>query len=345
MPPPVGGIATIVSKLASDPAVAPHFDFFDVTKRGQGFVQLYLVRPLRQLRELNRRLSRRPPAIVAFSSAYGSFWERCVWLWLARRHRVPMLVMMVDGRFGEFYAALPRWRQKLARRALENFHTVIVQSESWRRFYRGLAPQANCAILPNGVDCDEFTPAPRAGNPRLVVLMVGWLTPEKGVFDLLDAVKLMEGAGDRFVVRLVGPWHGNEAAIRARIAEHGIAKAIELVGPLNGRGEILREYQQADLFTLPSWAEGLPVSVLEAMGCALPIVATNVGGVPDLVSADCGALVPPRAPADLARELARYLGDPALRLASGQAARARVSEHFSTQKFGPGLLRLVEATR
>ena len=342
IPPPVGGIATIVAKLAADPRTAHRFDFFDVTKRGEGFFQLYVVRPLRELLELNRRLRRRPLALFAFSSAYGSFWQKCLWLWLARRHRVPMLVMMVDGRFIDFFAGLPPWRQRLARRALERFGTVIVQSEFWRRFYLGIAPRARCAVVPNGVDCAEFAPASRAQSDLVTVLFVGWLVPEKGVFDLIDAARRMVDAQKRFVLRVVGPWHGNETALRDRVAALGIGDSVQLIGPVNDRAAMLGEYQRADIFTLPSWAEGLPVSVLEAMACELPIVATRVGGVPDLVDSNCGLLVEPRAPAALADALGQLVSDARLRRAFGAASRARVEHSFSTEKFGPGILQIID---
>jgi glycosyltransferase involved in cell wall biosynthesis len=345
LPPPVGGIATIVAKMASDPVTASRFDFLDVTKRDQGFVKLYLVRPMRQLLELNRLLARRPAALFAFSSAFGSFWEKCLWLLLARRHEVPMLVMMVDGRFIDFYARLPQWRQRLVRRALETFHTVVVQSEYWRQFYSGIAPRGRFAVLPNGVNCDEFSPLPRPESARVVILFVGWLIEAKGIFDLVDAVRHIDGAGKRFVVRVVGPYHGNEQALRERVERNGLTAAFEIVGPVTSREAVLAEYRRADIFTLPSWAEGLPVSVLEAMACELPIVASRVGGVPDLVTPDCGLLTPPREPEQLASALRRLIEDGELRRSCGVASRERVRQHFSTSAFGPGVVRLIEEAR
>jgi glycosyltransferase involved in cell wall biosynthesis len=342
LPPPVGGVATMVARLAADPAVAGRFKFLDVAKRDKGFVRLHVIRPLRQLFELNRHLMRKPGAVFAFSSAYHSFWEKCLWLLLARIHRTPMLVMMVDGNFIDFHAKLPRWRKRLARAALERFHTVIVLTEYWLQYYSRIAPRAHLAIVPNGVDCEKFIPAPRADSTRVVVLFVGWLLPEKGVFDLVDAVRRLDGAGSRFVVRLVGPYHGYEQALRDRVRDASLGDAIEIVGPVVSRAEIVAEYQRADIFTLPSWAEGLPVSVLEAMACELPIVATQVGGVPDVVSADCGELVPPKQPARLAEALNRFIDDSALRRTAGRAARERVRKSFSSADFGPEICRLVE---
>jgi glycosyltransferase involved in cell wall biosynthesis len=286
--------------------------------------------------------------VLVFSSAHGSFWEKTVWLLLSRWYRVPMTVMMVDGNFPRFYEGLSAPLRTVASGLLERFNTVLVQTESWRRFYSGIAPDGNYKVLPNGVDCEEFTPPKgRAPSARPVLLFVGWLIPEKGVFDLLDAARILAGADAsdaRFSVRLIGPFHGYEPALRAHIAKANLQGLVEVVGVVRSRAEIIAAYQSADIFVLPSWAEGLPVALLEAMACGLPVVASRVGGIPDLVQENtCGFLVPPRDPIALATALEQLITQPKMRYDFGHASRSRVENAFSNAIFMRGVLSLLKA--
>jgi glycosyltransferase involved in cell wall biosynthesis len=346
LPPPVGGIATIVAKLAESTAAARSIEFLDTSKARNDTRLGRLTRPVRLLYELHRRLRRRPGCALVFCSAYASFWEKGAWLMLARMQGVPMLVMMVDGRFPQFYQRLAGPLRRLASWLLGRFHVVLVQTESWRRFYGEIGPRGNYVVLPNGVDCNEFTPVEREPSVPPNVLFVGWLTAEKGVFDLIEAARILRDRHVTFRVKLVGPFHGNEAALRAEIAAAGLADVVHAIGPLHARSEILAAYHAADLFALPSWAEGLPVAVLEAMACGLPIVASRVGGTPDLVQDEVsGLLVPPRDPAALAQALERLLRDHNARLGFGRAARIRVETAFSNELFVNGVLSLLAAAR
>jgi glycosyltransferase involved in cell wall biosynthesis len=343
LPPPVGGIATIVAKLVESRGGV---QLLDTSKAQRGSWHERLTRPGRLLLELSRQLQRQPRSVLVFCSAHGSFWEKGLWLMMARRRGVPMLVMMVAGTFPEFYQGLAAPLRRLVAWLLERFHTVLVQTEGWRRFYSEIGPRGNYVVLPNGVDCQEFVPAERAPSDVPTILFVGWLIPEKGVFDLIDAARILRERGVVFVMKLVGPFHGNGPALRARIAQVGLEESVQLVGALDSRARILEAYHAADIFTLPSWAEGLPVAVLEAMACGLPVVATHVGGTPDLVQdGTSGLLVSPRDPSALAGALETLAKDRSRRLSYGRAARLRVESAFSNEMFVEGVLAMLAAAR
>ena len=163
-----------------------------------------------------------------------------------------------------------------------------------------------------------------AGAGPLVVC-VARLQPEKGVGDLVDAAAALRERipGVRVVVAGDGP---ERERLEQRIAAAGLGGAVALLGRRGDVGDLLAA---ADAFCLPSWHEGVPLSVLEAMSAGLPCVATDVGGVGELLAhGEAGLLVPPRRPPALADALARVLADPVLAVRLGTAARERAAaEH------------------
>jgi teichuronic acid biosynthesis glycosyltransferase TuaC len=186
-------------------------------------------------------------------------------------------------------------------------------------------PRGQIAVVPNGVDGTLFHPRDR-GEARAalglpaggrVVVYVGRIVRDKGMLDLLDAFAQLAPAHPDLSLVLVG-----DGAARAECAARAqaLGPRVRLVGarPLD---EITRWLAAADLFVLPSWYEGTPNVLLEALACGRRAVATAVGGIPDvLTSASLGELVPPREPAALAAAIARqaYANyDPAAVAATG----------------------------
>ena len=186
------------------------------------------------------------------------------------------------------------------------------------------------------VDVEVFRP-PEGGRSRagpLRVLSVGRLVPEKGAPVLLDAVARLRDQGIAVHLRIAGGGE-LESYLRQQVAELGLAGSVELTGPVSQ--EAVRElYQWADAFCLPSFQEGLPVVLMEAMATGLPVVTTAIAGIPELVIADRTGVLVPAGRTDLVAEgLARLAADPAERERLGRAARDLVVAEFSSAVNAP----------
>jgi glycosyltransferase involved in cell wall biosynthesis len=179
-----------------------------------------------------------------------------------------------------------------------------------------------------GVDVDEFTPRPqRAEDGTLHVLNVARLTEPKGHFVLLDAVARLRGEGLAVRVDIVG-----DGPVRRRLQERahelGIADVVDLPGAV-GQDRIRSYYERADVFCAPSFAEGVPVVLMEAMAMGLPVVATRVMGVPELVDDGVhGKLVAPGRPDLLADAIRSLAAAPEDRAAMGERGREKVTADF-----------------
>jgi glycosyltransferase involved in cell wall biosynthesis len=166
-------------------------------------------------------------------------------------------------------------------------------------------------------------PASRRGAvPRL--LTIGRMTAQKDHATLMAALGRLARAGHRFTVDVIGDGTLAEP-VRESARREGLGDRVAFRGALP-HDDVLRAYAGADIFVLSSRWEGCPNVVLEAMAHGLPVVATAVGGVPELVEHEAsGLLVPPSNPRALADALARLFGDAELSAAMGRAGRARAS--------------------
>jgi len=177
----------------------------------------------------------------------------------------------------------------------------------------------------NGVDTARFRPRPRATSDTLRLITVAHLIPAKGVDVLLRALALLESRHWHLTIVGAGP---ELERLRELALELGLGGRVELLGLRNDLEQLLAA---ADLFVHPArWQEAFGLAVAEAMACGLPIVASRVGALPELVEDQVnGILVEPGQPAALAEAIARLAADPALRMTMGQASRVRAVERFS----------------
>jgi glycosyltransferase involved in cell wall biosynthesis len=278
-------------------------------------------------------LCQRPAIVHVHSASSASFLRKSLLLLMARSAGCKTIFHLHGGGFREFATIdsgplMRRW----IRHTLEKSSRVIALSDNWAQFVRGVAPRARVAVLPNSV------PLPVAAGGREEpgrVLFLGRIEQAKGVFDLLEAIARLVPRFPPVRVSLAGV--GDAQAVRRRAAELGIAGHIELPGWL-GEEERRAALERAEVFCLPSHAEGLPMALLEAMAAGKAVVATRVGAIPEAVlDGENGLLVPAQDSAALAIALERVLADAALRLRLGKQARATVEQHFSLDAVGATL--------
>lgn len=188
------------------------------------------------------------------------------------------------------------------------------------------------AVVPYGVDMSMFRPRARRHRKTVVIGAVSRLSVEKGIEYLVEAFALLRRRyGERVVLNIAGD--GPEGASLKALAER-----LQVGDAIDWRGWIEHEelpsfLQGLDIFALPSTYEGFGVAAAEASAMALPIVASRVHGIPDVVlDGDTGLLVPPRDPAALAAALAKLIDDPSLRASMGRRGREYVAAEYDWQK-------------
>lgn len=265
---------------------------------------------------------------------------------IARRAGVP-LVVSARGSDVHTNPARSAGIARCTRATIRGSDRVLAVSEELAtQLVHFARPRRPVQVVYNGVDAEQFRPVEdpiplrrRLGLPPhgLGVCVVARLVPEKGIAELTAAFQeiatdfpgsWLAAVGDGPCLRTLGEW-ARASGLQGRVFLPGARPADEV--PL--------WMSAADVFVLPSYREGLPNVVLEAMACGCAVVATAVGGVAEVVTDGVsGLLVPPRAAAPLAAAIQRVLRSDDLRRSLAGNARARVLEHFSWRRSGAELL-------
>lgn len=271
-------------------------------------------------------LTERKLLVHIHMSSRASFWRKslCCLICLMLRH--PYLIHMHGSEFMIFYerecGALAK---RFVRFILSRAACLIALSESWRDNLRSLAPAARIEVVPNAVPM--FVHGAPAPNARRAVLFLGRLGARKGVDDLIQA---FADVADEFPdVEVVCGGDGEVEATQNRARALGLESRVTCPGWLRGEAK-QAVLERSVVFALPSHAEGLPMALLEAMAAGLPVLATSVGGIPEVVRHGIeGYLIDPGDIAALRRWLRELLHDDAKREELARNARRRIEERYA----------------
>ncbi len=217
-------------------------------------------------------------------------------------------------------------------RKLSRADKVIVLSKSWFEYFRRFLPAEKLEVVYNPSSTYDGNYISRA-NPRPVLLFMGRFGQRKGTYDLLKAAAKLEP--DSFTLKMYGD--GETEEVRRFVENNGLQASVEVNGWVSHQ-EVGRLYDAADVLVLPSYAEGLPMSVLEAIGKGMPVVSTNVGGIPEaVIDGENGYIVAPGDVEFLAGRLTQLLKDAVLREKMGRRSLAIAKEKFSVESIGSKL--------
>jgi colanic acid/amylovoran biosynthesis glycosyltransferase len=209
---------------------------------------------------------------------------------------------------------------------------AICPPEIWPRFH----------VIHVGIPIEQFTRGgedPRPGFPT--ILFVGRHVPQKGHRVLLDAFALLAARSIEADLVLAGDGH-TRADLEAYADAVGIADRVRFLGAV-GQQDIRELYAQATVFCLPSFAEGLPTVLMEAMAMELPVISTRINGAPELVrDGETGLLVTAARADELAHALERLIADPSLCRALGRAGREAILRDFDVHKCAAELQALLQ---
>lgn len=241
-----------------------------------------------------------------------------------RLARVPRILHTRHGRSPQL-SRRQKMLVSIAARWVDHF--VCVSEDSADLAMRQGVRAAKVRAICNGIDTQRFAfTGPQPDGPAVIVAR---LSPEKDIDTLLRAAALVVKRDAAFRLEIAGDGPCG-TALRQTCSDLGLDGTVRFLGQVRDVSGLLA---RAGLFVLSSRSEGISLTLLEAMACGLPLVATRVGGNPEVIAeGETGILVPPENPPALADALLRLRSDPQIGVRLGEAGRRRVEEHFDIRR-------------
>jgi len=343
-PAQVGGVTTFIQILMSSRLVAEKYELIhldtsraaeDVPSAGR-FSLRNLSYLLSQIYRLVLIAARQHPVVMHIAVTSGwSFWKGGAFLLTGRALRMRSMAHLHGGYFRDYYWKCSRPVRRLIGWVFRRADVVIALSSQWQGFLLNeVRSDLRVVVMPNSVDTqfaaaaeqDDYA-SRQSGN---VVLFVGGLARAKGVFDILRAAPLVLASRTDAVFLFAGgaPEPRILEEMQRYSADANLEKAVQFLGEVTGQAK-LDLFRRATLFVLPSYIEGLPFSLLEAMAVGLPVVTTPVGAIPEIIEdGSNGFLIRPGDYEALARCIIQLLEDESLGRRMELVNRQLIRDHF-----------------
>ncbi|HRY27845.1 MAG TPA: glycosyltransferase family 4 protein [Candidatus Moranbacteria bacterium] len=245
-------------------------------------------------------------------------------LLLKRKFRIPYIISLrgsdVPG-YSERFTALYKIITPIIKKVWREAYFVIANSQGLAELSLKSSPEKEIGIIPNGIDIEEFFPdLSKKNKDQFTIICVSRVTPRKGIRFLIQAFNVLSRRYDYIKLVIVGD--GNErASLEDLVQALGLKEKVLFTGPVLHE-KVLGYYQKANIFALPSMNEGMSNTMLEALACGLPLVATDTGGTKELIEdGQNGFIVKMKESHDLAEKIEKFLLNRNLEKEMGQKSR------------------------
>lgn len=273
----------------------------------------------------------------------GSFFRKLIIVKLGRLFKKKIIIHMHGSEFEIFYKNSNLKIKKMISDMFFGCDKIIVLGESWKEVVKKISENSEVSVLRNAVSLPKYIA--KWSKNSINVLFLGVLIKRKGIDDLIESIKILSDRGvlDKlnynFIIGGSGP---EEKNIKHKISEYKIDKYVDMVGWVDGKfkEDLLRNSQ---IFILPSYNEGLPMGILEAMSFGIPVISTNVGSIGELVINDVnGYIVDTNSPQEIADVLEKMTSSKWEKLSSN--SRICIKQEFNSSKYFEDIIDIYKET-
>lgn len=317
-----GGIATVVDNFLNN-GLDKHVKFFTTYIQASTLLN-WLIFPLIWIKfSFNLLFDRNIKIVHLLSADRGSFLRKSLLLLTAKLSGKKVIFNVHSGPKNLFYNDENPFIKPCIKFILDKADIILVLSSQWKENIESKCSNKNIRILYNPISLKEVN---SGENNTVNVLFMGRLGQRKGAYDLVEAAKLIKNPNVK--INMYGD--GEVKEIKSIVKENNLENIVNVMGWISGK-DVEKAYRNSDIFILPSYNEGLPMSILEAMSYGLPVISTTVGGIPEqVVDNVSGFLINAGDVSAIAEKIELMAQDKSLINKMGLEGRKIVGEKFET---------------
>jgi glycosyltransferase involved in cell wall biosynthesis len=286
------------------------------------------------IKYLKKILSNEFDIVHIHMSYKGSFFRKLIIIILSKFFNKRIILHLHGSEFEIFYKKSNKFLQTIIKFTFRTSDRVIVLGKNWSDIVKKIEPKSNVDIFRNAVDIPKYKV--ELSNHKLNILFLGVLIKRKGIYELIEAIKVLSDK------RLVSQYNLNfiiggsgieEGQVKLIVDKYNLNYCVDMVGWVDGelKEELLKKSQ---LFVLPSYNEGLPMAILEAMSYGIPIISTNVGSIDEVViNNKTGYLINPGDKDMLAEAITKSINDLSMWKKMSYNARVKIIDEFDEKKY------------
>lgn len=322
-----GGIAAVISgyrgsKLEQDYSIT----YVESYRDGSKFDKL--TKAIKGYFHFAKALLWDRPELVHIHSSFGpSFYRKIPYIYMAKWSKLPVINHIHGSEFDKLYTNASVTKRRLVEKVWGKCDRFIVLSEAWKDKFSCVIPKEKMTVVEN---YSRLQPVMDRSVCNYQILFLGAINSMKGCLDIVDVIYDLKKTFPEIKMVIAGD--GEIEAVKEKAKEKGILENLNFPGWV--RGEEKEDLLiKSDIFFLPSYTEGMPMSILDAMGYGLPIVSTNVGGIPKLVKEGSnGKLYEPGDAKGMVEGIKVLLENKEQRLEFGKKSREIIEEGYSLER-------------
>lgn len=327
-----GGITSVISQLLAHDWNSEGIDMKFIPT----YVETNNVRKIlffaKALRRINKELKTNKPDVVHMHMSYkGSFTRKFFLHKLCKKNNIPDIIHLHGSEFKKWFDESDDKKKEQIQTLLKESAGFIVLGDKWNKAVKEIEPKTNTVVVSNTVHIPDYTVE---WKQPFTVLFMGVLIKRKGVADLINAIYLLNKENKLDNVRLVIAGSGaEEAELKAMCTQLGLDNYIEFAGWTAGEKKE-KLFRESQMLVLPSYNEGLPIAILEAISCGMPVVATNVGDISSaVIDGENGYLIEPGDVLAIKQAIEKIVWDPEVFNKMVTASRQLAESGFSDEKY------------
>ena len=327
-----GGITSVISQLLAHDWNSEGIDMKFIPT----YVETNNVRKIlffaKALRRINKELKTNKPDVVHMHMSYkGSFTRKFFLHKLCKKNNIPDIIHLHGSEFKKWFDESDDKKKEQIQTLLKESAGFIVLGDKWNKAVKEIEPKTNTVVVSNTVHIPDYTVE---WKQPFTVLFMGVLIKRKGVADLINAIYLLNKENKLDNVRLVIAGSGaEEAELKAMCTQLGLDNYIEFAGWTAGEKKE-KLFRESQMLVLPSYNEGLPIAILEAISCGMPVVATNVGDISSaVIDGENGYLIEPGDVLAIKQAIEKIVWGPEVFNKMVTASRQLAESGFSDEKY------------